>query len=509
MYRKVPADILEGSKRGSFISVLALFVMATLFVLETRDFFSSSLVTDLSLDSNKDPKIRVNFNITMMDLSCEYATVDVVSVLGTQQNVTTSIRKWSIDAEGVKRYFNERNLKQHDIKLKDESVKESIDELHEDGEDAVSLDDTTLQYARDENQYLFVDFYASWCSHCRDLAPTWETLAEVMNMAAEAAVDERIEQGEHKHDYSEEDYAAAKRVELPVMIAKVDCVTHKALCQDQGIRAYPTIRLFIDGKPYEKGDYRGHRTVLDFTAFLSSAEGENKQNEESGVDKAHEIAKERLDISAEELEWSEKIKSQRHRMHHAPWVAADHPGCQITGILMLDRVPGNFNIQARSSAHNLVPHMTNVSHEVHYLSFGDSHVFQEGRQMLRIPPKFVENITPMNGNVYVTQNLHEAHHHYLKLVTTSFDKKIVSNLVDVRAYMVLQNSQLSYYQNDIVPEAKFTIDLSPIAVKYRTVYRPWYDYITSLMAILGGTFTVVGMFESALFRISARRHRKR
>jgi len=42
-------------------------------------------VTDLALDSNKDPRVRLNFNITMMDLKCEYAVVDVVSVLGTDQ----------------------------------------------------------------------------------------------------------------------------------------------------------------------------------------------------------------------------------------------------------------------------------------------------------------------------------------------------------------------------------------------------------------------------------------
>lgn len=34
------------------------------------------LVTDLSLDSNKEPKVRINFNITMMDLKCDFAVVD-------------------------------------------------------------------------------------------------------------------------------------------------------------------------------------------------------------------------------------------------------------------------------------------------------------------------------------------------------------------------------------------------------------------------------------------------
>lgn len=40
MYRKVPADLMEGTKRGSILSYLALFTMTTLFVLETREFLS-------------------------------------------------------------------------------------------------------------------------------------------------------------------------------------------------------------------------------------------------------------------------------------------------------------------------------------------------------------------------------------------------------------------------------------------------------------------------------------
>lgn len=46
-------------------------------------------------------QIRINFNITMLDLPCEYAAVDVLDVLGTnQQNVTKNIEKWNLDKDG-------------------------------------------------------------------------------------------------------------------------------------------------------------------------------------------------------------------------------------------------------------------------------------------------------------------------------------------------------------------------------------------------------------------------
>ena len=56
-------------------------------------------------------------------------------------------------------------------------------------------------------------------------------------------------------------------------------------------------------------------------------------------------------------------------------------------------------------------------------------------------------------------------------------------------------------------EAKFTYDLSPIAVSYSKKYRAWYDYFTSVMAIVGGTFTVVGMMESGIHSVSSKKRR--
>lgn len=328
MYRKVPQDLLEGTKSGSVMSYLAILTMVTLFYLETVAFFSSRLVTDLALDSNRDPRVRVNFNITMMDLKCEYATIDVVSVLGTDQNVTQHVTKFQIDAGGVRQRFHGRNKKQDDIVLYDEAVEETLEELHENGEDAISLDATTLTFAQHENEFLFVDFYASWCSHCRDLAPTWETLAEVMTDSAIEKVDNHMD--EHNHDYNDEEYEEAVKLALPVVVGKIDCVMHGELCQKQNIRGYPTLRLFVDGE--FKSDYRGHRTVIEMTNWLAGMEEAHKKDhppdeKELVLGDAHEVARDRMDVeetrdemnappkrpdtrdpkSDEEKEWIEKM----------------------------------------------------------------------------------------------------------------------------------------------------------------------------------------------------------
>lgn len=508
MYAKVPGDMLEGTKSGSYLSIVCVSVLLALIFMETKSFLYSGTIKSLSLDSNKDSRVRVNFNITMMDLKCAHATVDVVSFLGTNQNVTQHITKQSVTAEGVRKRYAGRNVQQHDIVLKDDAVVETIDELHENGEDAISLDETTLDFARREYDFLFVDFFASWCSHCQVLAPTWEVLAEVMSSAARTSVDAEIEGREH--EYSKEDYDAAVKLAMPAMIAKVDCVVHKDLCMKQMIRGYPTLRLFIHGGAVnppvpdkQTVEYNGPRTVLEMTNWLAAREEEHKNDDaQIKLDDAHEIARDRLGgdsrdemnspperpfapKSKEEEEWVQNMARYRSRQR-GEWHDEDHPGCQISGFLLVDRVPGDFHLQARSPKHDFEAHMINVSHEVHHLSFGSPGVENEIKYGHTLaPPGFLARLSPMDGNVYVTRNEHEAYHHYLKIISTDVGSAgwhiSLKTPEQRRAYQILQSSQLSFYHTDQVPEAKFSYDLSPIAVAYEPEPRRWYDYVTSIM----------------------------
>jgi len=513
MYRRVPTDLLEGTKRGSILSVMAIVTMTVLFLLETKAFFGVRLAAEMTLDSNDDAQIRINFNITLMDMKCEYATIDIKSDLGTHQNITQNVNKWQIDAEGVRQRYMSRNMHQTDIAMSDPTVTQTIDQLHEDGVDAVDLDERTINYAKKTQEYLFVDFFASWCSHCRDLAPTWEVLAEVMDIAAEESLDKKIEGEAHK--YSDEDYNEAKKVELPVMVGKVDCVNHVTVCQQEGIMAYPTLRMFVDGQKY--ADYNGHRTVIEMVHWLSAIETKHKSEKgtENKIDSTvHDIAHEfTLEEKPEEKEWAEKIKKHRHMFSATNnWNDGDHPGCQLSGFLNVDRSPGNFHIIARSKSKVFDPRVTNVSHEVHHLSFGMPRPADFAKKNAgEVPPHFVESTQAMNGNVYVTKNLHEAHHHYLKVITTNVDVPQAysryNNKQFTAAYQILPSSQLSLFPEDTVPEAKFAYDLSPIAISYKKTYMNWYDYVTKLMAIVGGTFTIVGLLESGIHAATSKKNR--
>ena len=95
-----------------------------------------------------------------------------------------------------------------------------------------------------------------------------------MTEAAMEHVDEQFHHLEEGHDYSEEEYNEAVKVELPVTVAKVDCVTHNNFCRQQMIMGYPTLRLFIEGQP--AADYKGDRTVLEMVHWLATVEEYHK-----------------------------------------------------------------------------------------------------------------------------------------------------------------------------------------------------------------------------------------
>jgi len=71
----------------------------------------------------------------------------------------------------------------------------------------------------------------------------------------------------------------------------------------------------------------------------------------------------------------------------------------------------------------------------------------------------------------------------------------------VTTYQFLEQSQIVHYNVDDVPEARFSYDLSPMSVIVEREGRKWYDYLTSLFAIIGGTFTTLGLIDSMFYRV--------
>jgi hypothetical protein len=196
--------------------------------------------------------------------------------------------------------------------------------------------------------------------------------------------------------------------------------------------------------------------------------------------------------SEEEEIWNDEVSDRR-----APTNTTMHPGCQISGNLFVDEAPGKFIIHSNSYGHSIAPHMTNVSHIVNHFSFGDleDQKYVTDSWFNSPVPQLQKSLHPLDGHTYTLEELHQAYHHHLQVVTTEIKQKR-SNIA--RVYRMRAASHLAYSRHFTVFEAKFTYDLSPIAISYMTISRSWYEYLTSIIAIIGGTFAVLGLMDTGL-----------
>ncbi|XP_077305619.1 protein disulfide-isomerase A2 [Lithobates pipiens] len=92
--------------------------------------------------------------------------------------------------------------------------------------------------AYDETKNVFVEFYAPWCTHCKELEPIWEEL------------------GEKYKDHPN------------VIIAKIDGTANEI--DGLRVRGYPNLRFFPAGPGRKMIEYTKNRTVELFSKFIDS-----------------------------------------------------------------------------------------------------------------------------------------------------------------------------------------------------------------------------------------------
>lgn len=101
--------------------------------------------------------------------------------------------------------------------------------------DVVILSDDDFQdNVIDSESLWFVEFYAPWCGHCKNLKPSWEE--------------------------------AATSLKGKVKVGAVDCTTHQQTCSKFGVNGYPTIKFFGSNKRRPE-DYQGGRTGDAITEY--------------------------------------------------------------------------------------------------------------------------------------------------------------------------------------------------------------------------------------------------
>lgn len=134
----------------------------------------------------------------------------------------------------------------------------------------------------------FVMFFAPWCGHCKRLHPTWEDLAV-------------------KYDDDKE-----------VTIGAVDCTVETALCSENEVTGYPTLKFFKKGSSDAAEKYKGQRDIDALNKYIQKQLG-NEPEEEAVLEPEIAVADKGLYVLGQKS-FAAHIKEGNHFVKfYAPW----------------------------------------------------------------------------------------------------------------------------------------------------------------------------------------------
>jgi len=165
-------------------------------------------------------------------------------------------------------------------------------------------------------------------------------------------------------------------------------------------------------------------------------------------------------------------------------------GCLFEAKFLINKVPGNFHISTHSV--DVQPEDYDFAHEVHEVSFGS--------KIKKISSKnFRSSFNPLGGRSKVDGHNLESHEYIMRIVPTTYEELNQNKLVAYQ-YTYAYRSHISFgHGGRVIPALWFRYDLNPITVRYHETRPPLYHFLTTVCAIVGGTFTVAGIIDSCIF----------
>ena len=88
------------------------------------------------------------------------------------------------------------------------------------GSSVIELTDNSFVEEIAKHDLILVEFFAPWCGHCKNLAPEYSSAAAKLESTSPS-----------------------------IPLANVECVdAGKKTCEEQGIKGYPTLKIFRNGE---------------------------------------------------------------------------------------------------------------------------------------------------------------------------------------------------------------------------------------------------------------------
>lgn len=453
-YRKIPRDLTEASLSGAGLSIVAALAMMFLFGMELSNYLAINTSTSVIVDKSSDGDfLRIDFNMSFPALSCEFASVDVSDILGTNRlNITKTIRKFSIDSNlrptGAEFHSD---LGSSFIKHGDDVDEESL-------EGSVPLIGSSFDRLSHKYPILVVNFFAPWCYWSNRLKPSWEKAAKIIRERYDPEADGRI------------------------LMAKVDCTEEVDLCRRNHIQGYPSIRIFRKGSDVRED--HGHH---DHESYYGD------RDTDSLVKTMETLV---ASIPSESQRLALEDKSSNGTKRPAPSAG----GCRIEGHVRVKKVPGNLVISARSGSHSFDTSTMNMSHIISHLSFGRTIAPRVMSDVKRLIPYLGRSHDRLNGREFINHRDLGANvtiEHYLQIVKTEVvTRRSSREHTLIEEYEYTAHSSLA--QTVHIPVAKFHFELSPMQVLITENPKSFSHFITNVCAIIGGIFTVAGILDAAL-----------
>ncbi|KAL0754402.1 hypothetical protein Bca101_092070 [Brassica carinata] len=443
-YRKIPRDLTEASLSGAGLSIVAALSMLLLFGMELSSYLTVSTTTSIIIDRSSDGDfLRMDFNISFPSLSCEFASVDVSDVLGTNRlNVTKTIRKFSIDS----------NLTPTGSEFHSGEVLSHVNHGEKSAEEFVEGIQSRLLIS----MLLGAIGVISWFHFQK---PSWEKAANQIKERYDPEMDGRV------------------------ILAKVDCTQEADLCRRNHIQGYPSIRIFRKGS-----DLRDDNAHHDHESYYGD------RNTESLVKVVIVLGLvEPIHVEPHKLALEDKSDNASKTLKKAPSTG----GCRIEGYMRVKKVPGNLMVSARSGSHSFDSSQMNMSHVVNHLSFGKRILPEAFSDLKRLAPYLGGSHNRLDERSFINQHdlgPNVTIEHYLQIVKTEVLKSNGHAMIEEYEYTAHSSVAHTYY----LPVAKFHFELSPMQVLITENSKSFSHFITNICAIIGGVFTVAGILDSIL-----------